>query len=141
MISHYYRNVHAIVFVYDVTKLESFENIAYWIEESNKNLEKQNVPRILVGNKCDLVDECVVRTNEAQRFADLHQMPLFETSARDDSNHDHVESIFTTIALKLKNSKQLFIPKESNKNLFNKKSELLDNEGGACQKTSGGCSC
>ena len=57
MISHYYRNVHAIVFVYDVTKLESFENIAYWIEESNKNLEKQNVPRILVGNKCDLTDK------------------------------------------------------------------------------------
>ena len=54
MISHYYRNVHAIIFVYDVTKLETFENIAFWIEESNKHVQNQHVQRILVGNKCDL---------------------------------------------------------------------------------------
>lgn len=112
MISHYYRNVHAIIFVYDVTNQLSFENLSFWIDECNKNVENTQLPRILVGNKCDLSDECKIPTNIAQKFADMHQMPLFETSARDDSNHDHVESIFMTVALKLKNSKQLIIPKE-----------------------------
>jgi Ras-related protein Rab-33B len=127
MISHYYRNVHAILFVYDVTNPSTFENLGFWIEESNKNMHNQQIPRILVGNKCDLVNDHAVPTNIAQRFADMHQMPLFETSARDDSNHDHVESIFMTVALKLKNSKQLIIPKETNKNI-NKKVELASNE-------------
>ena len=53
----------------------------------------------------------VVPTNLAQRFADSRQMALFETSALDNSMADHVESIFLTIAHKLKSSKSLlFIP-------------------------------
>ncbi len=67
------------------------------------------IPRVLVGNKCDLEDP-VVNTNKAQAFADMHQMPLFETSAKDDSRQDNVEAIFMTIAFKLKNSKPFCIP-------------------------------
>jgi Ras-related protein Rab-33B len=37
-----------------------------------------------------------------QTFADMHQMPLFETSALDDSRQDNVEAIFLTLAFKLK---------------------------------------
>ena len=32
-IPHYYRNVHAVIFVYDVTQTKSFENIEKWVEE------------------------------------------------------------------------------------------------------------
>lgn len=32
MVEHYYRNVHAVVFVYDVTKMTSFRNLQTWIE-------------------------------------------------------------------------------------------------------------
>lgn len=34
MVEHYYRNVHAVVFVYDVTKMDSFRNLQTWIEVS-----------------------------------------------------------------------------------------------------------
>ena len=34
MVEHYYRNVHAVVFVYDVTKMASFRNLQTWIEVS-----------------------------------------------------------------------------------------------------------
>ncbi len=37
-----------------------------------------------------------------RRFADDHGMPLFETSAKDDSKADHVEAIFMTLAHKVK---------------------------------------
>ena len=46
----------------------------------------------------------------AQKFADDHSMPLFETSAKDDSEADHVEAIFMTLAHKLKNSKPMMSP-------------------------------
>ena len=33
MVQHYYRNFHAVVIVYDVTKMSSFESLPQWIEE------------------------------------------------------------------------------------------------------------
>jgi len=107
MVPHYYRNVHAVVFTYDVTNRKSFEELPSWIEECDVHL-KNKLPRILIGNKCDRKDEKQVETWEAQRFADAHLMPLFETSAKEDSEKETVEGIFMTLAHKLKTSKLLF---------------------------------
>lgn len=73
MIRHYYKNACAIVFVYDATVPQSFENLKNWIEESNANC-LANIPRILVGNKCD--GEVKVTANVAQKFADQNNMPV-----------------------------------------------------------------
>ncbi|ROT61967.1 hypothetical protein C7M84_020216 [Penaeus vannamei] len=107
MVQHYYRNVHAVVFVYDVTRMASFMSLPSWIEECNHHSLSYNIPRILVGNKCDCKDHLEVPTNVAQRFADRHSMPLFETSAKNDNDCDHVEAIFMTLAHKLKASKPM----------------------------------
>ncbi len=117
MVQHYYRNVHAVVFVYDVTNAASFRSIPSWIEECRQHALGQEVPRILVGNKCDLHHAAQVSTDVAQQFADAHSMPLFETSAKnpygnDDggrNNSDHVEAIFMTVAYKLKSQKSLVL--------------------------------
>lgn len=117
MVQHYYRNVHAVVFVYDMTNAASFRSLPAWIEECKQHSLGTEVPRILVGNKCDLQDSVQVGTDVAQQFADSHSMPLFETSAKDpnsqgDGNHrnsDHVEAIFMTVAHKLKSQKPLVL--------------------------------
>lgn len=57
MIAHYYRSVNAIVFVYDVTKYESFENLQSWIAECEAHslpMSDTTIPKVLIGNKCDL---------------------------------------------------------------------------------------
>ncbi|XP_041358130.1 putative Ras-related protein Rab-33 [Gigantopelta aegis] len=107
MVQHYYRNVHAVIFVYDVTKMNSFENMSQWIEECDQHNLNKDIPRILVGNKCDIKEKIAVNTNLAQKFADSHNMPLFETSAKDDEKANHVDAIFLTVAHKLKNSKPM----------------------------------
>ncbi|KAL4230868.1 Ras-related protein Rab-33B [Mactra antiquata] len=107
MVQHYYRNVHAVVFVFDVTKMSSFENMPGWIEECDRHNLNKEIPRIFVGNKCDMTDKIAVNTNLAQKFADSHNMPLFETSAKDDEKANHVDAIFMTLAHKLKNSKPM----------------------------------
>lgn len=107
MVQHYYRNVHAVVFVYDVTKQNSFENLKAWIQECNNHSVSPSVPRVLVGNKCDLTNEIQVSSNVALRFADANNMLLFETSAKDPKESDHVESIFMSLACKLKAQKTL----------------------------------
>lgn len=110
MVQHYYRNVHAVVFVYDVTKMSSFESMPAWIEECDRHNLNKDIPRLLVGNKCDMKEKIAVNTNLAQKFADSHNMPLFETSAKDDEKANHVEAIFMTLAHKLKNSKPMMTP-------------------------------
>lgn len=111
MVAHYYRNVSAVVLVYDVTRSGTFEGLKHWIEECQRHgLTSSKVPMLVVGNKCDgsHTDPTVVPTTVAQRFADDHNMPLFETSAKDDSKSDHVEAIFLTLAHKIKANKPLF---------------------------------
>lgn len=73
MIAHYYRHVDAIVLVYDVTSAASFESLKKWIEEC-KTYDLEDVPKILVGNKCD--SEAKVPRYKAQVFADQFNMPV-----------------------------------------------------------------
>ncbi|XP_043912954.1 ras-related protein Rab-33A [Protopterus annectens] len=107
MVEHYYRNVHAVVFVYDVTKMSSFENLKTWVQECNGHSVSPLVPKVLVGNKCDLLDQIQVPSNVALKFADAHNMLLFETSAKDPKESQNVESIFMCLACRLKAQKSL----------------------------------
>ena len=87
--------------------MSSFDSLPQWIQECDMHNLSKRIPRIMVGNKCDLTSKITVNTNMAQKFADSHSMPLFETSAKDDSKSNHVDAIFMTLAHKLRNSKPL----------------------------------
>nr|CAH7735013.1 unnamed protein product [Callosobruchus chinensis] len=132
MIRHYYRNAHAIIFVYDVTNRATFENLRRWIDKSNKNC-LDDVPRILVGNKCD--GHSFVPTNEAQHFADQYAMPVFETSACLESEKETIESIFMTLAHKLKHQKKFLQKPVVNGSNIDLRAETRGND------TSSKCSC
>lgn len=109
---HYYRGAHAVVLVYDTANPSTLFALEHWLEELDHHGVGIDLPRVLVGNKCDqtIASGQGVKTEHAQRWADDRGMPLFETSAKDDSQSDHVEAIFLTIAHKLKNGKQLIRP-------------------------------
>ncbi|XP_071447550.1 putative Ras-related protein Rab-33 [Hetaerina americana] len=109
MVAHYYRNVHAVVLVYDVTKVSSFLGLSHWIEECNRHNLTREIPRILVGNKSDCSETPAVPISVAQKFADYHYMPLFETSAKEESEGGNINGIFLTLAHKLKNQKPLMM--------------------------------
>lgn len=144
-VQHYYRNVHAVVFVYDVTNQGTFDNMPSWIEECDRHSLTKDLPRILVGNKCDMKDSIVVNTHHAQRFADSHNMPLFETSAKDDSQNNHVESIFMTLAHKLRNAKHMMPPEMSGCGYAEESSKTVNiNRSHSSRDTNvdgGGCAC
>ena len=46
----------------------------------------ENVPMILVGNKCDVYDEREVSQDEGQQMADRWHCPFYETSAKTRHN-------------------------------------------------------
>ncbi|XP_042173278.1 ras-related protein Rab-33B isoform X1 [Oncorhynchus tshawytscha] len=126
MVQQYYRNVHAVLFIYDVTRPDSFRGLPAWIEECRRYSLGQEITRFLVGNKSDLRDTCScdprsikvegqVTRDQAQKFAVAHGMILFETSAKSlpggggggggepgGGHQDSVEDVFMALASRLK---------------------------------------
>eukprot|EP00299_Pterocystis_sp_00344_P012446 c5976_g1_i1.p1 GENE.c5976_g1_i1~~c5976_g1_i1.p1 ORF type:complete len:203 (+),score=49.99 c5976_g1_i1:70-678(+) len=96
--SSYYRGAHGIIVVYDVTDLESFNNVKNWLHEIDR-YAVEGVNKLLVGNKSDLVSKKQVETTTAKEFADSLSIPFLETSAKTAAN---VENAFITMAKEIK---------------------------------------
>ncbi|KAG8015065.1 Ras-related protein Rab-33B [Nibea albiflora] len=125
MVQHYYRNVHAVLFIYDVTCPASFRSLTSWIEECRQNSIGREIPRFLIGNKSDLRNACrtdgQVNQEWAMSFAKAHGMMFFETSAKNPPNaqasarlsdgevphqQNEVEDIVVAVGAKLKRQKK-----------------------------------
>ncbi|CAM4819209.1 unnamed protein product [Rotaria magnacalcarata] len=89
----YYRGAQGIIIVFDLTNLESFDNIKKWLTEIERN-GNEDAKKLLVGNKCDLAAKRVVDYAKAKKFADSLHISYIETSAKGSSN---VEPIFQTL--------------------------------------------
>jgi len=85
VISSYFRGAHGILLIYDVTNRDSFKNLENWLIEIEKNAS-ENVLKILIGNKNDLVDEKEITTEEGEAFAKRNGMQFIETSAKMNTN-------------------------------------------------------
>lgn len=58
----YYKSAHAVILVYDITNLESFESIRnFWLDEV-ENYADPGTQLVLVGNKSDMKQDQVVTT-------------------------------------------------------------------------------
>ncbi|KAF7189107.1 GTP-binding protein ypt1 [Pseudocercospora fuligena] len=96
--SSYYRGAHGICVVYDVTDMDSFNNVKQWLQEIDR-YATEGVNKLLVGNKSDMTDKKVVEYTVAKEFADSLGIPFLETSAKNASN---VEQAFLTMARQIK---------------------------------------
>ncbi|PAA64349.1 hypothetical protein BOX15_Mlig011637g1 [Macrostomum lignano] len=94
----YYRGAMGIVLVYDVTDAESFDNIRTWISNIDQHASS-DVEKLLLANKCDLVDERAVSVERGEKFAADNQMRFYECSAKTGQG---VQEAFTQIARDIK---------------------------------------
>ena len=76
----YYRGSSGGILVYDVTRRRTFIVLEEWLNELEKAVGKK-IPLVLVANKTDLPDR-VVEPAEGKEFADKHNMPYLESSAK-----------------------------------------------------------
>ncbi|XP_062852486.1 ras-related protein Rab-33B [Trichomycterus rosablanca] len=99
MVQHYYRDVHAVILVFDVTNEASFRSLPVWMEECKRHSLGPDVPRALVGNKVDLVNlkEAPGIVEQARHLAEVHSMSFYLCSVK-AGGREEMDVIFTTLA-------------------------------------------
>ena len=99
---------HGIMFLFDTTSLESFENFRHWMSlfdladtrTDNPVVNKmygsvKNIPHLIVGTKSDLIDKREVSSEMAKDLASQQGLIYLETSAKTGEN---VEIAYITTA-------------------------------------------
>ncbi|KAJ5069994.1 small g-protein ras2 [Anaeramoeba ignava] len=74
------------ILVYSVIDRDSFKKINFWNEKIQNFLKNENYPKILVGNKNDLITEKQVSTEEGKELANKLNCKFIETSAKNGEN-------------------------------------------------------
>lgn len=93
----YYKHTNGVILTYDLTSIQSYENLHLWIKEFTASTNTTNVPGIIVGNKVDLQSD--LDFTKSDIIADpftvfkryLGTTPQFyKTSALDGTNVDRM---------------------------------------------------
>ena len=95
-----YRNANGVLFIYDVTKKDTFNNIKNWIKDL-ENFEN-DIKSIIIGNKIDLDDKREVNKNDLEELAKKYNMPFIETSAKNNINIEECFDLMVNEILKEK---------------------------------------
>ncbi|KAM8886360.1 ras and EF-hand domain-containing protein homolog isoform 2-T2 [Spinachia spinachia] len=84
----YFRRAHGVLLLYDVTCQKSFLNVREWVDMIEQDVSQDDIPIMLVGNKCDLRPDKTngVPTSYGEKLAMTYNTLFCETSAKDGSN-------------------------------------------------------
>jgi small GTP-binding protein len=99
----YYKGCSAAMLVYDVTRMDTFNNLeTAWVKDYTENTTGEKV-FILVGNKADLTDIKKVQTAHGEEMKKkIGAVAYIEASAKDGTNVD--EAFLNLVKMLLKRS-------------------------------------
>ena len=82
---NYYKGSHGIILIYDVTNLQTFENVKNWVSQIREEAAN-NVVIYIAANKIDMEAERKVSRQEGESLAQELGFPFMETSAKSGIN-------------------------------------------------------
>ncbi|XP_035309513.1 GTPase KRas-like isoform X4 [Cricetulus griseus] len=108
MRDQYMRTGEGFLCVFAMNNTKSFEAIHHYREQIKRVKDAEDVPMVLVGNKCDLPSRAV-DTKQAQDLAGSYGIPFIETSAK---TRQRVEDAFYTLVREIRQYRLKKISKE-----------------------------
>ena len=91
----YYRSANVALLFFDLTNRDSFNALELWCGELSRKAPEK-IKTVLVGNKLDLIEERVVSKDDAEKFANEHNIFFYaETSAK---TGEGITDLFVRIA-------------------------------------------
>uniref|UniRef100_A0A8C4TNI3 small monomeric GTPase n=1 Tax=Erpetoichthys calabaricus TaxID=27687 RepID=A0A8C4TNI3_ERPCA len=102
MRDQYMRTGEGFLCVFAINNLKSFEDVHLYRSQINRVKDSDDVPMVLVGNKCDLPSR-TVETKPAQELAKSYGIPFVETSAK---TRQGVEDAFYTLVREIRKHKE-----------------------------------
>ena len=108
-----FQRVQGIILMYDITNIESFNNLEMWMEHIREN--SNGSPLILIGNKNDLVNDRKVSKEKGETFAKDNDIIFLEASAKSGAN---VDECFTQLGQVIIQDENFIINKEKSKNEY-----------------------
>uniref|UniRef100_A0A3Q0KGU5 Putative rabb and C n=1 Tax=Schistosoma mansoni TaxID=6183 RepID=A0A3Q0KGU5_SCHMA len=96
IVSLHFREAKCFIIVYDVTDMESFEQIRkYWLRSVDEHMDEA-VPVFFVANKIDTIKDKKVSTEQGQQLTSQQAAHgFFETSAKTGKN---IQNLFQAVA-------------------------------------------
>ena len=88
-ISNYFKGADACFLVFDLTNIDSFNNLEIWYKlfSDKTTILKNNENIVVLGNKCDLKEK-KINKDLINKFIKDKQLQYFETSAKEGINID-----------------------------------------------------
>ena len=83
--STYMRTGQGFIVVFAVNDVPSFDGLEHFVEDIRAVSDKEDIPIVVCGNKCDL-QERSIRREEAERWCQEEKVKYFETSAKNNVN-------------------------------------------------------
>ena len=120
---NYFRTAQGFIFVYDITKKDSFINILKWAETAFQS-NKISVGSVLIGNKNDLENEREVSTEEGFNMARTLNLAFFEASAKVDNNCEYAFHYLNYIMVDHFSKNKIQDPYSENEEIFTKGKNL-----------------
>ena len=117
----YYRDSHAILLIFSLSEIKSFNNLSFWLEELKNNMNDENCFIYLIGNK---YDEKNIDSNVIQEFLNQNNFikGYFEVSAKNGLNIDYAFNIISKELVDLYYEDKSFV---KNKNYINRESNII----------------
>ena len=99
IVKSYIRDLNVCILVFDVNRLESFNNLKKWLDQVIYITGLDNIVLQIVGNKIDLKYREVPK-EMVENFCREHNIDYLECSAKDDEN---IDDIFYNVVEKIDN--------------------------------------
>jgi len=90
----YMKNGQGFVLAYSIIAQSTFNDIPELRDQIVRVKDTENIPTVLVGNKCDLADQRVITTEQGEALATKFNAKFIEASAKTKIN---VDEIFHTL--------------------------------------------